>query len=411
MTRDLFVFEQAQAGDVMPKMPSAAAKLLSRFFERFTAGTLVLELPSGERVSRRAEEPGPEGILKLNHWRALRSLLVRGDIGFAEGYMDGDWTSPNLLNFFDWACVNEKALRPAWTGSLLERVSDRFRHMQRANTRRGSRRNISEHYDLGNDFYAAWLDAGKNYSSGLYSGSSQSLEDAQIAKLDRVINLLDVSPDMSVLEIGCGWGALAERLIAERSCRVTGLTLSREQLKYAQERLGAVDHFGTSRIILQDYRDTSGTFDRIVSIEMLEATGEQYWPEYFRKIRGCLAPGGVAVLQVITLEERRFSEYRRRPDFIQRYIFPGGMLPTVERLKELAFRAELKLDHLEFFGQSYAKTLAAWRERFLGAWPSIARRRLGDERFRNMWEYYLAYCEVGFRRGALDVGLYRLVRE
>jgi cyclopropane-fatty-acyl-phospholipid synthase len=409
MTSEIATARNDDTIDALKNVPSAISKVIARLFERFTIGTLVLVLPSGERIVRRANERGPEGVLKLNHWRALRRMVTRGDIGFAEGYMEGDWTTPDLLNLFKWSCANESALRPAWVGSLVERSFERIRHMRHANTRRGSRRNISDHYDLGNDFYAAWLDAGMNYSSAIYTKPSQTLEDAQLAKLDRVIDLLDVSSGNSVLEIGCGWGALAERLTSQKRCCVTGLTLSREQLSYAQNRLRNSHLLGANKILFQDYRDTVGTFDRIASIEMIEATGEQYWPSYFEKIRDCLAPGGIVVLQAISIEESRFYDYRQRPDFIQRYIFPGGMLPTVKRIKELANKAQLNLDHMELFGPSYAATLAAWRERFLCAWPLIA-HRVGGERFRNMWEYYLVYCEVGFRTGALDVGLYRLTR-
>lgn len=390
-------------------LPGPAARIFALFFERFTSGTLIVELPSGERLCRRASVNGPEAVIKLSRWRALRRLFARGDIGFAEGYLEQDWTTPDLTALFDWAHANEAALAPAWRGSALERLADRLRHLWRANTRRGSRRNIAAHYDLGNAFYAAWLDPTLSYSSALFSDPAQSLEGAQIAKIDRAIELLEVSPGTSVLEIGCGWGALAERLIAGDGCKVTGLTLSREQHSVAAARIAATGLATGSEIIIRDYRDVTDTFDRIVSIEMFEAAGEDYWPDYFAKLRDGLRPGGVAVLQVISIEEKRFADYRRRPDFIQRYIFPGGMLPTVRHLRKLARDAGLVLDHEENFGQSYALTLAIWRDRFLKAWPAMD-GAVGTERFRNMWDYYLAYCEVGFRTGALDVGLYRLRR-
>ena len=390
-------------------LPSPIARMLALFFERFIVGTLVVELPSGERMARRAAGPGPEAILKINRWRALRRLVARGDIGFAEGYMEQDWTTPDLVTLFEWVHANERALSPAWGGTFAQRIIDRLRHLGRANTRRGSRRNIAAHYDLGNDFYAAWLDPTMSYSSGIFSDTAKSLESAQTAKMNRAINLLDVSPGSSVLEIGCGWGALAERLITEAGCHVTGLTLSRAQLALASDRVRMAKRSNSSSIQLKDYRDVGDHFDRIVSIEMLEAAGEKYWPGYFRKLHDCLRPGGIAVLQVITIEEQRFEAYRQRPDFIQNYIFPGGMLPTTAHMRALAATAGLELDHMELFGQSYAHTLAAWRDRFLRAWPFL-NGPVVSERFRNMWEYYLAYCEVGFRTGALDVGLYRLTR-
>lgn len=389
--------------------PSAAHRVMKLLFERFSAGTLVIELPSGDRVERRAPGRGPEARLKLNRWRALHRLVTHGDIGFAEGYMAQDWKTPDLVALLEWAHANEAALTPAWQGSRLARWIGRLRHLGRANTRRGSRRNIAAHYDLGNDFYAAWLDESMSYSSALYSSADQSLEAAQSAKIDRVIELIDPYPGALVLEIGCGWGALAERLIRRHCCRVTGLTISREQHAAAERRVRSAEAEGPSAILLKDYRAENAQYDRIVSIEMLEAVGEKYWPCYFAKLHACLRPGGVAVLQVITIEQSRFEAYRGRPDFIQRYIFPGGMLPTARHMHDLTAGAGLRLERVEMFGASYARTLAAWRERFLDAWPRLA-GSIGDERFRGMWEYYLAYCEVGFRTGALDVGLYRLVR-
>jgi cyclopropane-fatty-acyl-phospholipid synthase len=249
-----------------------------------------------------------------------------------------------------------------------------------------------------------------SYSSALYASADQSLEAAQQAKLDRVIELLAPAAGHDVLEIGCGWGALAERLVSRRGCRVTGLTLSVEQLAYARERLKTAGLADKADLRLQDYRDLEGAFDRIVSIEMLEAVGEVYWPVFFSRLNARLRPGGVAVLQAITIDERWFDDYRRNPDFIQQYIFPGGMLPTQAVLRDQFARAGFSLQAAETFGASYALTLAAWRERFERAWPDI--EALGfDLRFKRMWEFYLAYCEAGFRAGALDVGLYRIAKD
>ena len=282
-------------------------------------------------------------------------------------------------------------------------------HRVRANTRRGSRRNIAAHYDLGNEFYSRWLDRSMTYSSALFSAPDQSLEDAQQAKIDRAIALMDIRGGERVLEIGCGWGGMAERLIARHGCTVTGLTLSAEQLAYARQRLESQGLGARADLRLQDYRDVNEQFDRIVSIEMLEAVGESYWPAYFAALRNCLVPGGTAVLQGITIEEQRFEAYRKTPDFIQRYIFPGGMLPTISAMQREIERAGLALVSLETFGLSYARTLNAWQQRFQRAWPDIQQFGFGP-RFKQMWEYYLAYCEAGFRRGAVDVGLYRIKR-
>jgi cyclopropane-fatty-acyl-phospholipid synthase len=275
-----------------------------------------------------------------------------------------------------------------------------------ANTKTGSRRNIAFHYDLGNDFYRTWLDASMTYSSALYSRPDQGLEAAQERKLARILALLEMEEGHRVLEIGCGWGDLAARL-AKSGCHVTGLTLSKEQLAHARALAQAEGIAGRTDLRLQDYRDVGGRYDRVVSIEMLEAVGERYWPTYFSTVRERLAPGGRAVLQVITIDEERFKTYRRSADFIQRYIFPGGMLPTRSIVAREAAQAGLRLVAEETFGASYALTLAEWRRRFFAAWPAI--ERLGfPPAFRRLWEYYLCYCEAGFRAGVIDVGLYVL---
>ena len=382
-----------------------AARLLAPIFNKLDKGLLRLDLPSGSRIEHRGQLPGPEATLSLKGWRALCRLAVGGDLGFAEGYMHGEWTTPDLKALLDWGMLNEQGLERLSAGSSPSRLAGHFRHLSRANTRKGSRRNIEAHYDLGNDFYAAWLDAGMHYSSALYETPALSLEEAQEAKLDRIVALLGVKPGDHVLEIGCGWGALAERLVTRHGVRLTGITLSREQCAYTQSRLA-----GNATILLQDYRDVTGSFDAIVSIEMLEAAGEAYWSHYFEQLRTRLKPGGVAVLQVITIDETRFASYRQRPDFIQRYIFPGGMLPTVSLIREQLAAAKLSLQSLELFGPSYALTLAEWRKRFLRTKPMFD-AVWAEAEFRRMWDYYLAYCEVGFKSGALNVGLYRIGHE
>ena len=334
-------------------------------------------------------------------------MFLDGDHGFADGYLDGDWSTPELSQLLELFMRNETVLTPQAESGWLGLARNRLAHWRRANTRRGSRRNIAAHYDLGNDFFLPWLDDGMNYSSALYAGGD-TLEQAQVRKLDRAAALLELSGGERVLEIGCGWGALAERLIRRHGASVTGVTLSTEQLGYARARLAGAIKRGGADLRLQDYRDIDGRYDRIASIEMIEAVGESYWPAYFAKLRTSLRNGGMALLQAITIDERRFAAYRKRPDFIQRYIFPGGLLPTASIIEREAARAGLKLVHCESFGDSYAKTLHEWRRRFLRAWPHI--EPLGfNERFRRMWEYYLAYCEVGFRFGVIDVSFFKLV--
>jgi len=289
---------------------------------------------------------------------------------------------------------------------LIERV----RHTFRRNTRRGSQRNIAYHYDLGNEFYALWLDRGMTYSSALFENAREPLEAAQQRKYDRVAALLELEPGQSVLEIGCGWGGFAEEAAGRHGCSVVGLTLSRAQREYAEARLARAGLADKTRIRLEDYRDARGIFDRIASIEMIEAIGYEHWPVYFARLHKLLRPKGIAVLQAITIADERFESYRRCPDFIQRYIFPGGMLPAPGILRREVERAGFRFVEGPRFASSYALTLALWQERFQAAWPRIA--ALGfDRRFKRMWEYYLAYCEAGFRSGTLDVGLFRLERQ
>lgn len=387
---------------------SLAIALLQRFLRQCELGELTIALPSGREIKHIGTPMKLHARLVIHRWRFLKRVLVGGDLGFAEAFMDGDWSTPDLTALLEYMQRNEAALRNAWQGSLVSRTLGRLRHAKHANTRRGSQRNIEAHYDLGNAFYASWLDNGMNYSSALYTSPSLTLEQAQIVKLDRVISLLNISADDRVLEIGCGWGALAERMATKQGAHVTAITLSQQQHAYATARLRKAGVEGRSVVKLQDYRDTHGTFDAIVSIEMLEAAGEAYWPVYFAKLKSCLAPGGTAVLQVITIEEPRFSEYQGRPDFIQHYIFPGGMLPTVALIKRHAEAFGLTVQSQKFFGMSYARTLSEWRTRYVRANHSANAPHLDTERFRRMWHYYLAYCEVGFKTGALDVGLYQI---
>ncbi len=383
------------------------AGMLQRYLKAAQAGSLTVTLPSGLTVHHRGSRAGAEAVLNIRRWRSLQRMMSGGALGLARAYMEDDCRSPDIRALLDFGMQNEVALATSTPGSRHTRIIERLRHLRRANTRRGSRRNVAAHYDLGNAFYALWLDRGMNYSSALFTHDSQTLEAAQDAKLDRIIALLDVRKGDSVLEIGCGWGPLAERLATDGECHVTALTLSAEQLAFAQERLGPTAKQNCN-VRLRDYRDVEGRYDRVVSIEMVEAVGERYWQAYFSKLRQCLAAGGVAVLQAITIAESRFANYRRRPDFIQRYIFPGGMLPTKDNIRREAERAGLLIVEGESFGDSYARTLAEWRRRFSRAWPEI--EQLGfDARFKRMWDYYLAYCEVGFAAGAIDVSLFKLI--
>lgn len=374
---------------------------LQRLLSQVTYGDITVVLPNGETLRRQAPNPGPSAKLVIRRWRAIWRLMTGGELALADAFIAGDWWTPNLVAFLEFGARNDTGMQGAISGSLTQRLLLRLRHWRNRNTRRGSRRNIAAHYDLGNTFYGLWLDRGMQYSSALFTKRDQPLEAAQDKKLARVLDLLDIGGGERVLEIGCGWGALMERLTPH--CDVTGVTLSAEQLSFTRERIAGAPN---AEARLQDYRDITETFDRIVSIEMIEAVGEHYWPVYFEKLRSALTPDGTVLLQAITIDETRFEKYRQQPDFIQRYIFPGGVLPTASIIRRQAARAGLELTAHEPFGMSYARTLAIWRERFLAAWPEI--KRLGfDDRFKRMWDYYLCYCEAGFRNGAIDVGYFK----
>ena len=286
------------------------ARQLQRLLSQVAYGDLTIVLPNHEVLYKQGDHAGPSAKIVIRRWRTVWRLLIGGEIAFADAYIDGGWWTPNLLAFLDFGARNERRMQRSISGSLAQRLLWRWQHYRNRNTRRRAKRNIAAHYDLGNAFYEKWLDTGMQYSSALYAHPDQPLEAAQLAKLDRIVELLDIRGGERVLEIGCGWGALMERLAPR--CAVTGVTLSEEQLAYARARVGNAD------IRLQDYRDVPESYDRIVSIEMIEAVGESYWPTYFAKLRSALTQSGTVLLQAITIAEDRFAKYRNQPDFIQR---------------------------------------------------------------------------------------------
>ena len=363
-------------------------------------------LPGGTSRVIGRDGDGPNADIELASYDVLWRSLRRGALGFAESHMLGQWRTKDLGSVFRYFLANQEALKASDAGRFRVSGRDRDYHRHRANTRDGSRRNIADHYDLGNAFYRLWLDPGMTYSSAIFESDDEPLEAAQERKYQRILDWLEVDPGQRLLEIGFGWGGLAERA-ARRDLRVTGLTLSREQLAHARQRMREIGVSAMTDLRYEDYRDASGRYDRIASIEMIEAVGAENWPLYFKTLHDRLKPGGIVVLQAITISEAHFETYRRKPDFIQRYIFPGGMLPTAAIIGQEASRAGLVLDRNETFGASYALTLWRWLERFDRAWPEL--RKLGfDDEFRRLWTYYLTYCAVGFETGRIDVGLYRL---
>lgn len=339
----------------------------------------------------------------LLKWNGLFRAISGGALGFGEGYLAGDWTSTDLQTLLTRLATGMDSMKAQPNKFSPSRWLARLRHKRNANTRKGSRRNIAYHYDLGNEFYRRWLDVSMTYSSAVFETPRESLLEAQQRKYREICRSLDLKPGDHVLEIGCGWGGFAEVAARDFGARVTGLTLSKEQLAYARDRMAAA---GLSRQVdlrLQDYRDIDGQFDAIASIEMFEAVGEENWPAYFDTVQRVLKPGGRASLQIITIRERDFESYRRTADYIQKYIFPGGMLPTNDRLDALAIDAGLSVEGRFMHGLSYAATLDRWLRQFRKAWPQI--REMGfDDRFDRMWQFYLAYCEAGFRTGRIDVG-------
>ena len=370
--------------------------------DNWCEGTLTWVLPDGTEVLCRGREPGPDARLIVRNYRFIRRCLTAGSIGFAEGYMADEWETPDLAALLSAFALNFDRLEALVSGNPVMRAINFLSHLLNRNDRKGSRKNIHAHYDLGNPFYERWLDRTMTYSSAVYQRPGEPLDEAQRHKYAALARSMDLQAGQSVLEIGCGWGGFAEFAAAEVGAKVTGITISREQYDFAKKRLFEKGLSERADIRLVDYRDVEGRFDRVASIEMFEAVGEAYWPTYFDKIREVLSPGGRAGLQIITIRDELFEGYRRHADFIQKYIFPGGMLPSQTRLRQETDRAGLIWQAAPSYGQDYADTLAEWTRRFEAAWDDI--RRLGfDERFRKMWRYYLSYCEAGFRTERTNV--------
>ena len=373
-----------------------------KMLRNLSHGTLIVVLPDGRRFRFDSPHEGPEATILVRDQRMARRWFMGGSVGWSESYLDGEWDSPDPAKVVELFSINVAALEQHIDGNWWSRLAGQVLHALNRNNRRGSQRNIAYHYDLGNDFYRRWLDPSMTYSSAVFEGSQQDLEAAQRAKYRRICTLLDAQPGQHVLEIGCGWGGFAEVAAGEFGLRVTGITLSQQQHAYATERMERAGLSDRAELRLQDYRDVSERFDRIASIEMFEAVGERYWPVFFDKVKSCLTENGKAAMQVITIADDRFEAYRSSPDFIQRYIFPGGMLPSDSILRGLVNDAGMKLTRDDGFGLDYARTLRHWSDAFRTAWPDI--RGMGfDERFRRMWEFYLHYCEGGFRSGSIDV--------
>jgi cyclopropane-fatty-acyl-phospholipid synthase len=365
-------------------------------------GWLDFVLPDGRRFRAEGPKPGQVAELVIHNPDLFSRLIREGDLGFCEAYVDGWWSTPDLQAFLDYLHDGAEVLYDGFPGRAFLRAYERLRFWLRSNTKRQAPRNIAHHYDLGNEFYALWLDETMTYSSALFDRGQQSLEAAQRRKYESLVDQMGAQPGDHVLEIGCGWGGFAEYAAKERGLRVTGLTLSREQLTFAEERMRRQGLEERVTLKLQDYRDETGTYDGVASIEMFEAVGEKYWPVYFETLRRCLKPGRQATLQIITIADHRWDIYRSSVDFVQKYIFPGGMLPSPSILRREIESAGLKVRKSIEFGESYSRTLRLWHETFERRWEKIAQQGF-DERFRRMWNFYLASCAAAFHGGNCDV--------
>lgn len=381
--------------------------VVSRMYKRLlqvNTGSLIINI-GNKTYSHASETPGLQADMTIHKPLAMaRRCAMRGDLGFAESYMAGEWSSSNLDTLLQQLLRNDQSIKYSAMRNGMRRLGAKIFHRLKANSISGSRKNIAYHYDLGNSFYKTWLDASMTYSSALYKSGDMSLEQAQNAKNARILEQLNAVPGASVLEIGCGWGGFMQAA-AEQGLHAHGVTLSEEQHSYAQQRLENLEP--APLVEIRDYRKVEQRFDHIVSIEMFEAVGEAWWPTYFSCLSKYLKPGGSAVLQVITIKEDLFEKYRKYPDFIQRYIFPGGMLPTKTAMDQLCSDANLEVTDRFCFGKDYGKTLEQWHQNFDAQSHQLDTKKY-DQRFIQMWKYYLSYCRAGFNEGTIDVVQYTL---
>ena len=390
-------------------LPKAATRLLG-LLARLKIGTLTLHAPDGNYQVFGTHE-APFAALHIHRWEMCAEVLKSGDIGFAEGYMAGEWTTPDLAALLRLLIANRNHIEGAIYGHWLGRLAYRIKHLLNRNNRSNSRKNIHAHYDLGNAFYKLWLDGTMNYSSAWFEGDqTQPMAQAQKAKVRRALRMVNAKPGDRVLEIGCGWGALAESATTEFGAHITGVTLSTEQLGFANARMQAQGVQQRADLRLQDYRDIADEpFDAICSIEMIEAVGQAYWPTYFQTISRLLKPGGRACVQSITIDDSLFERYLQSTDFIQQYIFPGGCLPSPGEFRKQAQAAGLQVVDELNFGPDYAETLRRWRERFMQQVDEVQKLQF-DDRFIRLWAFYLAYCEAAFDEANIDVIQFTLTK-
>ncbi|MFL6844218.1 MAG: class I SAM-dependent methyltransferase [Allosphingosinicella sp.] len=404
----------ATGGGLLAHLLSGSfSRILDRIDRGLDCGAIEATLPDGRQRLLGGRAPGPRPVVRLHSWRALARLIASGSVGWYKAWELGEWSSPDPVPLFDLFMRNAETLGDTGRAKGLFRLVNRLAHRFRDNDKDGARQNISHHYDLGNDFYRAWLDDGMTYSSAVFAepvSPGERLESAQERKLRRLLDRLALEPGERLLDIGCGWGSLAEMAARDHGAQVVGLTLSEEQKDWAERRMAKAGLEPWVELRLQDYRDVEGVYDAVASVEMVEAVGQEYWPAYLESVARVLKPGGRAALQFISIREPLFENYAANADFIQTYIFPGGMLVSEARLRAIAEAAGLSWQDRQGFGLHYAETLKRWRARYDEA---VAEGRLPpgfDERFHRLWRYYLMYCEGGFRGGGIDVAQVTLVK-
>lgn len=400
----------ATGGGVMAHLLAPGFRsLLDRVDQGMEEGAIEATLPDGTRRVLGGRKPGPVAVIELRNWRPLVQLVTTGSVGWYRAWAAGDWTSPDPVPLFDLSMRNRHALGEIGRAQGVFRVFNWLWHALRHNSPTNSRKNIAFHYDLGNDFYQTWLDSSMSYSSALFAepiSAAEPLEAAQHRKITALLDRLDLRPGDRLLEIGCGWGGLAEVAAAHYDVDVTGITLSQEQKAWAENRVAKAGLADKARFHICDYRHVDGTFDAVASVEMVEAVGEKYWPDYMAAIARALKPGGRAAIQYIEIDDQVFDSYRRNADFIQTYIFPGGMLVSESRFRAAAEKVGLRWEKRHGFGAHYAETLRRWRHNFDAATlpPGF------DADFVNLWRFYLMYCEGGFMGGGIDVAQVTLVK-
>ena len=382
--------------------------ILEKMLKNLKVGEIKVTFPNKDIKTFKGVKIGPKADIIFNTEKSIKDCILGGSMGFCEAIISGEVQSKDISKLIEIGGHEESGLNTTGKGHYFFKTLNKFFHILKSNSLRGSQKNIAAHYDLGNQFYELWLDKSMTYSSAYFGNNNLSLKEAQENKYKKISQMVDLKKQNNVLEIGCGWGGFAEYASKNYKSLLTAITISKEQYEFSKKRIDKNGLSNSVNIKLIDYRKIRGSFDRIVSIEMIEAVGEKYWPIYFNQIKNLLKPNGKAAIQVITIDDRYFDGYKKFPDFIQKYIFPGGLLPSMQVLEKPISQSGLKIDKVDSFGKDYASTLSIWKKQFNKAWPKIS--KLGfDEKFYRIWNLYLCYCEGGFRSGSIDVKQIKLL--